>query len=171
MGVSRRCYTLASAVAFWWACADAHGDPSRTTLPLGDPLLPQSVQADILAPGVVHYRYRRGIPGLPNWQLASGVVASGGDAQRVRACFDALRIAATPASFRLGDGPQGSYTVYGGGRRLTQQDALDLEQRAAALHCPLFVRRASDDPANHAGPWTVDLLVVDLRRRSCAPTC
>lgn len=160
MGAAARCYVLASTMVFWCACAWAQSEPDRVVLPLGDPGLPQSAHVETVLPGVVHYRFQRGMRGTADWQLTSGIVATGGDAQQVRACFAALGIATTPAAYQMGNGPQARYTVYSGGAYPTKADGAAVERRAAAMHCPLFARLASDNPSNRSGPWTVDLVVV-----------
>jgi hypothetical protein len=144
-------------------CALAWAQPSPVpdALPLGRAKLPQSLTSEVLAPGVVHYRVKRGAADKAgSWTLMSGVVTTPADAERVRTCFASLAIKPAAASFRLGAGAQQGYDILSGGRYPTRAAAQAAEARAKAMQCPLYARHSSEDEASTSGPWVIDVVAL-----------
>lgn len=167
--MSRFSPILAGAPVLGLMCALAWAQPAPGTdaLPLGRAKLPQSVTSETVAPGIVHYRIRRGaVDKGGTWMLMSGVVTTPAALAQVRKCFDTLGLKPASASFRLGASEQQRYDILSGGRYPSRAAAQAVEARAKAMQCPLFARHDSEDEANAAGPWVID--VVALRPGSGA---
>jgi hypothetical protein len=144
-------------------CALAWAQPVvvANALPLGRSALPQSVSSEQIAPGIDHYRVRRGaVDKSGTWMLMSGVVTTPAGMTQVRQCFDTLGLKASSASFHLDASEQQRYDILSGGRYATRALAQAAEARAKTLQCPLFARHSSEDEANASGPWVIDVVAL-----------
>lgn len=136
-------------------------------VPLGRAALPQSVTHATLAPGVEHYRVRRGaLDKAGTWMLMSGVITTPAAMAQVRQCFASLGLKAASASFQMDASAGQHYDILSGGRYPSRIAAQAAEARAKARQCPLVARHSSEDAANASGPWVID--VVALRPGNAA---
>lgn len=141
-----------------WAQAAA---PAVAALPLGRGELPQSVTAATVAPGISHYRIRRGAPDKSGaWLLMSGPVTTAAGMDQVRACFEGLGLKPSTVAFQLDGTARQRYDILSGGRYANRAAAQAVELRAKAMQCPLYARHSSDDEANASGPWLIDVVEV-----------
>lgn len=152
---------LSLMYAMAWAQPMQQPGPALGPLLLGSATLPQTVSSETVAPGITHYRIRRGgIDKAGSWLLMSGVVSTQPGMDKVRACFDTLGLKPVSASFQLDGSADQRYDILSGGRYASRAAAQAVEARAKALQCPLFARHSSEDAANASGPWLIDVVAV-----------
>ncbi|MES2151287.1 MAG: phosphodiester glycosidase family protein [Pseudomonadota bacterium] len=161
--MSRMFHFRCSVAVLSLLCAPAWTQPVLVAqpLPLGRAALTQTVTSEMVAPGVAHYRIRRGAPDKAGtWMLMSAVVTSPDGLARVRKCFDTLGLDAASGGFKLDSSTQQHYDVLHGGRYPSRVAAQAAEARAKALQCPLFARHSSEDESNVSGPWVIDVVAL-----------
>jgi hypothetical protein len=162
--MSRITLGLAGLPVLSLMCAVAWAQPPSMAvapLPLGRGDLRQAVTSETLAPGVDHYRIRRGAADKSGtWMLMSGVVTTPAGMDQVLKCFDTLGLKPAGASFQLDGSARQRYDILSGGRYATRAAAQAVEARARGLSCPLYARHSSEDHANASGPWMIDVVAV-----------
>ncbi|HZV63526.1 MAG TPA: phosphodiester glycosidase family protein [Telluria sp.] len=161
--MSRTTPFLAGVPVLSLMCTLAWAQPALVpdALPLGRAKLPQSVTSETIAPGIDHYRVRRGAADKSGtWMLMSGVVTTPAGTAQVRKCFDTLGLKASSAAFHMGASEQQRYDIFSGGHYPTRVAAQAAEARARALQCPLYARHSSEDDANASGPWMIDVVAL-----------
>lgn len=172
--------TLLGALAFIWSdCGQAHQvaprpvplDLSRA-LPLGEGALAQSVRAQLIAPGVMHYTVRRGAARAEEaWNLIGDVAESDAAVGRLAACFSGLHLGAQITEFYISGAPTKTYRIVAGGKFPSRAAALKAARPALDAGCALYPRLQSEEETNKSGPWTIDIVAIspDARRERLFP--
>lgn len=157
---------LAGFILATCAQADGAAPPAIGALPLGARTLVQTSTDSAVAPGVMHYRVRRGrADRRDSWILMSPVAGSVVETDKFTACFAKLGLTPAIGQYQIPGQGARSYSVLRGGRFASRGQA---QQRARRSACTLHVRHSSEDADNASGPWLVDVIAIDPARNQAS---